>query len=272
MTPPRSEPPRDDAAATPLHRAGELLTQADTSETALKAARLARRLAPAETPAPRTDRASDRLARIIEDANPERPSAVRELGLATVAMWQGIVERRRPAPDSAPVPATILFTDLVGFSTWALRAGDDLILELLNAVNEACDRVIRRHGGQVVKTLGDGTMAVFVDAGQAIEAAFECSEAVAAITVDGHRPALRAGLHTGTPMSVGDDFLGVDVNIAARVCDAAGAGEVYASDAALAEVDTGRYVIRRRRFRAKGVPKDTVVYRVIPRYDEGESS
>lgn len=63
-------------------------------------------------------------------------------------------------------------------------------------------------------------MAVFVDGADAIEAAHEACVAVSAITVDGYRPALRAGLHTGKPRE-GDDYLGVDVNIAARVADAA---------------------------------------------------
>ncbi len=268
MTPPRSDSPHDDAAPSPLDRANDFLARTDSSDAALRAARFARSLAPGETIAPKTDRTSDRLARMIGDANADRPSAVRELGLATVSVWQNIVERRRPAPDSAPVPATILFTDLVSFSSWALRAGDDHVLELIGQVNDVCARVIRRHGGQVVKTLGDGTMAVFVDAEQAIEAAYECGEAVAAITVDGHRPALRAGLHTGAPRAVGDDFLGVDVNIAARVCNAAGAGEVYVSDATLAAVDVDQYVVKKRRFRAKGVPREMSVFRVLPRYDE----
>ncbi|MEJ9080934.1 adenylate/guanylate cyclase domain-containing protein [Gordonia malaquae] len=268
MTPPRPEPSPEDTSWSSLNRANKFLTRTDSSETALKAARFARSLAPGETIAPKTDRTSDRVARMIGDANADRPSAVRELGLASVAVWQNIVERRRPAPDSAPVPATILFTDIVSFSTWALRAGDDHVLDLIGQVNEACARVIRRRGGQVVKTLGDGTMAVFVDAEQAISAAYECGEAVNAITVAGHRPALRAGLHTGAPRAVGDDFLGVDVNIAARVCDAAGASEVFISDATLAAVDADKYVVKRRRFRAKGVPKEMTVYRVLPRYDE----
>ncbi|WP_132994280.1 adenylate/guanylate cyclase domain-containing protein [Gordonia zhaorongruii] len=227
-------------------------------------------MVPAEPMRPGTDRPSDRFARYLDNAEQTRPSAVRELGLASVSVWQNLVERRRNRADvdSKPVPATILFTDLVGFSTWALRAGDDQVLDLLGQVNAASAGVIRRRGGQVVKTLGDGTMAVFVDAGQAIEAAYECGEAVAAITVGGHRPALRAGLHTGSPRAVGDDYLGIDVNIAARVCDGAGAGEVFASDTTIAVVDTGRYVIRKRRFRAKGVPKELLVYRVLPRYDE----
>nr|WP_246372370.1 adenylate/guanylate cyclase domain-containing protein [Gordonia humi] len=250
-----------------MHRAGELISRTDSSDAAVKAAQIARRLAPADTHVfpPVAERTSDRIARVIGDSRPGRQSAVRELGLASVAVWQNLVERRRPTTADAPVAVTILFTDLVSFSSWALRAGDDRVLELIGQVNRVCAEVIRRHGGHVVKTLGDGTMAVFVDAAQGVDAAYECGEAVTAITVDGHRPALRAGLHTGEPRAVGDDYIGVDVNIAARVCDGAGAGEIFVSETTLADLDADRYAVKKRRFRAKGVPKELSVYRVLPR-------
>lgn len=257
---------------TPLQRAAGVLARTDASAPMVRAAQFARRLTP---PDPAFGRLTtlDRLTHAISEMNPERPSAVRDLGLAGVGAWQAVVGRRRPDP-SEPTPMTILFTDLVDFSRWALRAGDDQVLQLLTEVNEVCERIVTQRGGQVVKTLGDGMMAVFVDGREAIEAAHEATGAVSAIRVDTYRPALRAGLHTGAPRAVGDDFLGVDVNIAARVCAAAGAGEVYASgptlEQALELVGPEAYVTRRKRFRGKGVPKELKVYRVVPRY--GSSS
>jgi len=214
-------------------------------------------------------RGSDRIAGLIAQARGENPSAVRELGLAAVESWQAFMSRRgRSGPDHGGGPVTILFTDLVGFSTWALGAGDDAVLELLGEVNRTGEEIISRRGGTVTKYLGDGLMAVFPDGTDAIEAAHEAGVAVSAITLDGYRPALRAGLHTGRPRPVGDDFLGVDVNIAARVADAASAGEVLATEATLAATDQTKYLKRRRRFRAKGTPRDLVVYAVVPRYDD----
>lgn len=75
-------------------------------------------------------------------------------------------------------------------------------------------------------------------------------------------------MHTGTPRAVGDDYLGVDVNIAARVAAAAGPGELLASADTLDVAEADRYVRRRRRFKAKGVPADLEVYSVIPRYSD----
>ncbi|HEY9311467.1 adenylate/guanylate cyclase domain-containing protein [Williamsia sp.] len=252
------------------HRVGEFLAKADGNRSVVRLARAIRTRTPgagAEV-SPDSLRNSDRIAELIAQARGEKPSAVRELGLAAVESWQALMTRRGTTNRSDDGPVTILFTDLVGFSTWALGAGDDAVLTLLAQVNQASEDIITRRGGTVTKYLGDGLMAVFRDGTDAIEAAHEAGLAVSAITLDGYRPALRAGLHTGEPRAVGDDYLGVDVNIAARVADAASAGEVLATEATLDCTDETKYMKRRRRFRAKGTPKDLVVYAVLPRYDD----
>lgn len=241
----------------------QALRNADRHATAVRAARALRRLAPGADRVPSLGEggASDRVARLIEQAAGDRPSVTRELGLTAVQIWQSF---SRPGVGGGEV--AILFTDLVGFSSWALKAGDEAVLELLREVGDATGAVIARRGGKVVKSLGDGVMAVFADTASGIDAAAEACTAVSAITLDGYRPQLRAGLHTGRPKRVGRDYLGVDVNVAARVADAAGAGEVLVSGPALSTVDTERFSVRRRRgFRAKGTPKDLTVYSVVPR-------
>lgn len=251
-------------------RAARLLSRTDSSDAAVRAARAARSLVPAAVDTD-SDRLSGRVGRLIGRSRPDRPSAMRELGLAAVSAWQGLAVRRSPR-TAEPTQATILFTDLVGFSTWALRAGDDLVLALLAEVNTATAKVVREHGGRIVKHLGDGTMAVFTDAAAAIEAGHEVVGAVSALQVHGYRPQLRAGLHTGEPRMVDDDYLGVDVNIAARVADAAGAGELLVTkDTLTAAVGdevapSTRYALRRRRFKAKGVPRSVEVFAAVPRY------
>ena len=61
---------------------------------------------------------------------------------------------------------------------------------------------------------------------QARTGLLEAVTAIEGVEVGGHRPSLRAGLHTGRPRKVGRDDRGVDVNVAARIAEAAGAGEV----------------------------------------------
>ena len=133
----------------------------------------------------------------------------------------------------------LLFTDLVGFSAWALEKGDTGTLELLRAVGTAVEGAILQHDGRIVKRLGDGVMATFLNAQSAVEAAFDAHDALEAVQLDGYQPRMRAGVHWGRPRKIGGDYLGVDVNIAARVADAAKADQVLVSDAVLSRIDQG---------------------------------
>ncbi|MFI5593116.1 adenylate/guanylate cyclase domain-containing protein [Amycolatopsis sp. NPDC051758] len=256
----------------PWHlRTRRFLRATDQRAQLVRAARLVRRLVPGdELPddplTPSSSRSSDRIARLLSDAGADRPSATRELGLAAVQAWQA-ASRRTTHPDPS-AGVTILFTDLVGFSSWALHAGDDRVLALLRAVADVSKSVITGHGGSVVKGLGDGVMAVFGDTGRSVLAAHETCSAVAAVQAEGYHPRLRAGLHRGHPHRVGADYFGVDVNIAARVMAAANGDEVLASAAVINALDPETVLTRRRRgFRAKGVPPDLQVYSVHPTYD-----
>jgi len=163
-----------------------------------------------------------------------------------------------------------VFTDLVGFSSWALRAGDDQVLRLVRAVTRISEDAVNRHHGTMVKSLGDGHMAVFADTAAAVAACHEMAGSVPSVDVGGDRPQLRTGVHSGHPRVVRRDYLGVDVNIAARVAAAANGGEVLVSGPALENLDRERYVVRRRRaFRAKGTPADLEVFAVVPRHPGG---
>jgi adenylate cyclase len=207
------------------------------------------------------------VARIADRLFDEQPSASRELGLGVLQVWQALAERSGRGAGDAEV--TILFTDLVGFSSWALQAGDDAALELLRAVAKAVEPPVLQHRGKVVKRLGDGLMATFPAPQLAFDALQAARARLAEVEVAGHRPVLRAALHTGRPRAMGGDYLGVDVNIAARLCAKAGADEVLVSDTALAGLDPELVSTRRKKSFAwtssKGVPSDLVVYAATPR-------
>ena len=208
--------------------------------------------------------APERIGRLVSELRPEHQSAVRELGLGALQAWQAISEaqgRGRGAVDVA-----ILFTDIVGFSSWALAAGDEAVLELLRGVAAVEDQAISAHGGRLVKRLGDGSMSVFREAGHAVEAALEAQRGIGEIAVRDHTPKLRAGVHLGRPRRVGGDYLGVDVNIASRVGASAKGGEVLVSDAACQGLDADRFEIgRRRRLSATGAPRGLTVRAVSAR-------
>ncbi len=208
--------------------------------------------------------APDRIGRLVSDAQPERPSAMRELGLGALQAWQALSEAQ--GRGRGTVDVAILFTDVVGFSSWALEAGDEAALELLRQVAGAEDEAISAHGGSLVKRLGDGSMSVFRAPTDAVGAALEAQVGVGKIEVRGHSPSLRAGIHVGRPRRVGRDYLGVDVNIAARVAESAKGGEVLVSDAARGRLRADDFAFgRNKRLSARGAPRGLSVCRVTAR-------
>jgi class 3 adenylate cyclase len=200
------------------------------------------------------NRPTDLAVRQLADSRGERPGLAGELGLGAVQVWQALAESQ--GRGRGEVEVTIMFTDLSGFSSWALDAGDDIALELLREVGEAIEPPVASNHGDVVKRLGDGLMAAFGDAPSAVDAALEARERAASILVEGYRPRLRTGIHLGKPRKVGGDYFGVDVNIAARLVEAAGPDEILVSDTTLPQLDDAAVVAKKRRFRAKGAPKD----------------
>jgi adenylate cyclase len=205
-----------------------------------------------------------RIGRLVSEVEPGRPSAVRELGLGALQAWQALSEAQGRGRGKLDI--TILFTDIVSFSAWALDAGDEAALEMLRRVAAAEDAAIAARGGSLVKRLGDGAMAVFRAPEEAVCAALQAQHDVGRIEVNGHTPQLRAGVHLGRPRRVGADYLGVDVNIAARVGEAAKGGEVLISESAREALRPGTFKFgRNRRLSATGAPRDLTVCRVALR-------
>jgi class 3 adenylate cyclase len=199
-------------------------------------------------------RAADLAAQHLADLRGDAPGVLGELGMSALQTWQRIAERQDRGRGRVDV--AVMFTDLVGFSAWALEAGDQAAIELLREFTEASEPPILERRGEVVKRLGDGVMAAFWDAPSAVEAAFEAAERAASIEVEGYRARLRTGIHLGRPRRIGDDYFGVDVNIAARLAEQARPGEILVSDTALAKLDETAVWASKRRFRAKGAPAD----------------
>ena len=200
-------------------------------------------------------------------------AASRELRLGILQVWHAFRERVTGRPAHQEV--TVVFTDLVGFSDWALGAGDDAMLRLLRWVAQVVEPSLLEAGGQVVKRMGDGIMAVFPDPVSAITAVRTAREALKTVEVQGYTPTMRVGIHTGRPQRLGSDWLGVDVNIAARVMECADKGDVLISGVTLErltpeqldELGVQAKRVRRAVFahRHSGVPADMAMYRLETR-------
>lgn len=212
-------------------------------------------------------RAADRLL--------DRDAASKEVSLAGLQVWQALTERVSGHPANREV--TLVFTDLVGFSDWSLRAGDDATLTLLRRVAQVAEPPLLTAGGHIVKRMGDGTMAVFSNPATAVRAVLTALEAVKSVEVGGYTPLMRAGVHTGRPQRIGSDWLGIDVNIAARVMDRATKGGLVVSQTSLDGIgpeELDRLGISTKRIRKQlfapriaGVPEDLAMYWVKFRSD-----
>jgi adenylate cyclase len=240
----------------------EVVRRTDANPQLVATARFLRRLIPGGEPA--TSEMPEPMQRLVEEVQPQGPSTMREIGKGALQAWQALSEAQRRRQGTADV--AIVFTDLVGFSDWALEAGDEAALEVLRQVGDAEQKAISENKGAVVKRLGDGAMAVFGDSAAAVSAALDAQRKISEIEVEGYQPVQRAGVHRGTPRKVKGDFLGVDVNIAARVGDCAEGGEVLISEPVRDELDGRRFKFGPARdLAAPGAPADLTVCSVASR-------
>jgi class 3 adenylate cyclase len=146
--------------------------------------------------------------------------------------WESIAESA--SSDGAPAPArevlTILVSDIAGFVRLAEQLSPGPLLADLSLYLSILTQIVYRHGGQVDKYLGDGMLAFFMSAGEAVRAAREIHRSVAAFNAeqrDRRRPAFstRLGLATGPVLlaSIGSSgrreftLIGDRVNVAARL-------------------------------------------------------
>jgi len=143
-----------------------------------------------------------------------------------------------PVPFGATV--TILFSDIRGFTEYTEQYGDEAAFRVLRQHNALVRSQIENFGGRVVKTQGDSFMVYFTTARASILCAIAVQRAIAEATHEepGTHMALGIGINTGEPIQEGGDFFGSTVNLAARICAAAGPGQVLISE-------TTRYVAGR---------------------------
>ncbi|MCA0872290.1 adenylate/guanylate cyclase domain-containing protein [Seohaeicola saemankumensis] len=120
--------------------------------------------------------------------------------------------------------ATILMTDIEGSTRKAVRMGDAQWRKIIDAHDTAAARVVARHGGTLVKTMGDGILATFAGPSRAVACARNLQQEASRLDLS-----IRAGVHTGECERRGQDISGVAVNVAARILDVTPSGSCFAS-------------------------------------------
>ena len=156
--------------------------------------------------------------------------------------------------------ASILFTDIVDSTATAQRLGDGRWLDVVAAHNERIQFVLNRYSGRLVKTTGDGILALFDGAERAVRAAAALHQAVAGFDIQ-----LRAGVHTGEVEKVPGDARGVAIHAAARVMAIAEPGETLVSSTTRDLLDgTGLEFDDRGTHVLKGLPGKRAVFALRP--------
>ena len=132
-------------------------------------------------------------------------------------------------PPEAGAFRTVLFTDVEGSTALTQRLGDAKARELLREHERMVREALKAHGGSEVKTMGDGFMASFSSATKALECAIAIQRAFAQHNESVEEPIkVRVGLNAGEPIAEDEDLFGTAVNLAARICAHAEAGQILA--------------------------------------------
>ncbi len=146
----------------------------------------------------------------------------------------GVEVESKPKP--APVPTadvyTIMFTDIESSTELTQRLGDAKAQEILRTHNEIVRGALQAHDGNEIKHTGDGIMASFSSSSGALGCAVAIQQAIKA-HVEAHPGtplAVYIGLNAGEPVAEDSDLFGTAVQLARRICDKAGPGEVLASN------------------------------------------
>jgi class 3 adenylate cyclase len=164
-------------------------------------------------------------------------SEIIEVDLSAVEAFLGRIQDPQPVAPAAPAAVeggfrTVMFTDLAGSTEMTARLGDRLAAEAVRAHDALVRRALGQHGGREVKHTGDGIMASFERVTAAVDCAAAIQRAFANYNESSREPLrVRVGLDAGEPVEDSNDLFGRTVQLAARLCDAAAAGQILASEA-----------------------------------------
>jgi class 3 adenylate cyclase/dihydrofolate reductase len=156
------------------------------------------------------------LLRYERQAAPTPPA-----DFAAYAWSEEQVRSFRALEEMDRVLATVLFTDIVDSTGRAAALGDREWRRLLDRHEETARAEVKRWGGQVVKSTGDGILARFDSPSRAVRAGLALCSAARRQEIQ-----LRVAIHTGEVEVRADDLGGIGVHIASRVLAEAGPSQV----------------------------------------------
>jgi len=204
---------------------------------------------------------------VHEEAHGQLPSSVIELDRTAPlnALLGPLPTHPVGTAYSEPAMRAIVFTDIRGSVAQTIELGDDGHMVVLRAHNDIVRRALEQHGGREVKHTGDGIMAAFGSVSTAVGFAIDAQRAFAAWNAESAPPLqVGVGISAGEPVTGdNDDLFGAVVQLAARLCGVAEAGDIAAS-VAVRELCLGKRFtfVERGAMPLKGIPEPVHVYAV----------
>ena len=205
--------------------------------------------------------------RVHREAHGNTPVDMIEVSLSAVEAFLGRIHDPQPG-RSGKVEVdggfrTIMFTDIVGSTEMTVRLGDRMAVELVRAHDALVRRALAQCGGREVKHTGDGIMAAFDDVDAAVEAAARIQRSFERYNQSSAEPIrVRIGLHAGEPVADSNDLFGSTVQLAARLCAAAEAGQIAVSEVIAASVRRPRQILDEGLRALKGFSEPVRLFRV----------
>jgi hypothetical protein len=154
------------------------------------------------------------------------PAEIIRVSEDDVVSFLGNVHDPADASDVTSPFRIVAFTDLVDSTALLNQVGQAEFLVLLSEHDLILRKALARGSGREVKHTGDGIMVSFPDPGAALEWSLDVRDIFARRT----DMSIRIGLAAGEPVAHHRDLFGPAVNLANRICAAAGAGRVFVSD------------------------------------------
>ena len=163
---------------------------------------------------------------------------------------------------------TVMFTDIKGSTAYFEKYGDVAGMMMVHQCNEGLRQIVERHGGKVIKTIGDAIMATFEDCKESVSAAMEMQKQL--IVFNAPKPEqdhvfIRIGLNYGAGIVKSNDVFGDVVNVASRVESVASPEQIVISDTLNQQVAMlGVFKISHLgRFALKGKEGDRDLFEVV---------
>ena len=166
------------------------------------------------------------------------------------------------------VPRTFAFVDLSGFTNYTAAFGDDAAGRLLSAFRTIARDVASERGVRIAKWLGDGCMIVAINQIDCISFAMELEAKSSQVCAP---LSLRIGIATGHALLFeGDDYIGSAVDMASRLCDAAGPYEVLIPAMQLDRLPDGIHARPHGGVELRGFPGEVEIFELSGELVDGE--